>query len=380
MSRMRLARAAVAAAVLAPLSEAGDVYVVDQSGTEDFTSLEEALTTVPADSTVVVRAGVYNVDVTVSRSLVVVSEVGAGESVTFGPDLKITGLAAGERVVLRGLLLGTHLDLEFNDGEVWIEDCTIDGFNYSLQIEDSAAVTLRNCVVESAIGHEGESSVGMYVEGDSHVSVYESFVDGGASGGFLLQFDFGGRGPGRGIALRFRQPLRRWRLLVRGRRRVFPPPCVPSDFPTKVRLRNVDAEAGTPGPGGFQAPDTQATGGAVINQSADAARGIDTEALVLVGDPLVLSLEGAPGDQALLLYSFGSGVLWFGDFFSNLSMGTPWFVGPVLPLDGSGAASVQVTAKLPPGLQSVTLFTQPAFVGPAAVAFGTASAVTMARF
>jgi hypothetical protein len=138
-----LAVPAVLQAFFAPAAAAqGAVLVVDDDGGPgvDFTSLAEAVVAAQDGDTVLVREGVYETGSgeacsVVGKSLVVTAEAGAEVLVkpgTLGSPLHVSGLAAHQETLLRGLIfeLGDgvfNASIFSNAGSVRLEQCVLRG-------------------------------------------------------------------------------------------------------------------------------------------------------------------------------------------------------------------------------------------------------------
>jgi hypothetical protein len=91
----------------------------------DYEFLWQAIDAAADGDTLLIRPGYYETWVTVDgRSLTL---LGDGAGVNIDGTLTVRHLAAGQRVVLRGLDLGYagSVELYDNDGVVYVEDCTI---------------------------------------------------------------------------------------------------------------------------------------------------------------------------------------------------------------------------------------------------------------
>jgi hypothetical protein len=167
MKRAQLPALVPLAAVLALLAAPAraDVIVVDQAngpGT-DYTWLQTAIDAAAPGDTLLVRSGDYDGIAIVGKGLTVVADDGA--VVNCGPDFNsfsaIRDVPAGQTVTVRGLsfdcywpissqqvFVGTTLMVRDCEGTVWLEDCTVLSGGPSLQLWNSADVTVAGCTLE----------------------------------------------------------------------------------------------------------------------------------------------------------------------------------------------------------------------------------------
>jgi hypothetical protein len=196
----------------------GQVWVVDDDGGPgvDFTALQEAVDAAADGDTVLVRSGVYEPasvglqTLAISgKSLVVQAERDARvvlRDVMGGQALAISGVAAGQQVVLRGLRFelaeeggGPYLPVQIldNAGSVRIEDCVLRAQerNSGLQmihVASTASLVLTRCEVRAAwatfpVLRVVESSLSCY---DTRITAgglrWDTFP-GPANGGMAIQ-------------------------------------------------------------------------------------------------------------------------------------------------------------------------------------------------
>ena len=110
-----------------------DVIVVDPAGGGDFITLSAAVTAAAEGDTVLISpsapcTGCVGGAVVDGKSLTIAFDAAAGSAAAYPLNgLQVNNLAAGQLVVLRGLHVDHTLYATFNDGTVWIEDCTATG-------------------------------------------------------------------------------------------------------------------------------------------------------------------------------------------------------------------------------------------------------------
>lgn len=163
------------------------VWVVDDDGGPgvDFMEVQPAVTAAGEGDVVLVREGYYDSFSLAGKGLAI---VGTG---SFRPALNyttvITGLAAHQRLLLRGLQLGPTsiaLDLRNSTGELRLEDCMIEGddtFGSSgskdaLRIQGCANVVIERCGIRSPNEPYGENGC---VAVQSNLVVRDSWMQGG---------------------------------------------------------------------------------------------------------------------------------------------------------------------------------------------------------
>lgn len=95
----------LAAVLIVTASTSAQTYVVDASGTGQFTSIAAAVAAVPDGSTLQVRAGYYVPFVVTGKSLKILCELGTLVFQQTGSWVGVSGLAAGQSVVIEGLTL-----------------------------------------------------------------------------------------------------------------------------------------------------------------------------------------------------------------------------------------------------------------------------------
>lgn len=178
------------------------VWIVDDDGGAgvDFTEIAAGVSAAGEGDVLLVRDGTYAEFGIGNKSLSIVAEAGhrpliseqmvgsgSGDSI-----VRVTGLAAGKEVYLRGLDLGgtyfqafsrtPFITLSNNAGEVWIEDCTtgvggiFQGFT-ALHAVNCAGVNITRCVLEASVAGEGTYGMGILAQ-DSNLTLWDSAVDG----------------------------------------------------------------------------------------------------------------------------------------------------------------------------------------------------------
>ena len=190
----------------------GQVWTVDDSGSADFTELATAIGSVASGDVLLVKEGQYSMFGIVGKSLTIQAEAGAAviiENLGLGEPYGsfIAGLGTDDAVYLRGLVLrstGAGLELNGNDGVIWIEDCAITALSFGDRDESGYAcagsgrglfvwncadvVLLRSAMVGAGTNWCGgcvtsQGGSAMEIAGPSRVHAFGCTFTGGAGRG-----------------------------------------------------------------------------------------------------------------------------------------------------------------------------------------------------
>jgi hypothetical protein len=201
---------AAACIALAPATTfAGDVHVVDLSGSADFTTLQAAVNAAAGGDTILVNGGNYTASTGGASALIVGKSLniaqGAGGQPELYGTLEIQGLASNQEVHVQGLFArevvvsqsAGHVLLEdMNQGAGWFQEC-------SLEVLASQNVTSTSSLFN---GYNGWDSCGGQCNNgadggtalrvvDSRVNLYHCSVTGGlGEDGAWLPCGIGGNG------------------------------------------------------------------------------------------------------------------------------------------------------------------------------------------
>jgi hypothetical protein len=387
----------------------------------DFTSIGSAISAAPPGAIILVKQGNYSPAYLEGKGLTIVAEAGATVTVgQQGPAVLVVDLPAGQTVVLRGLKLHTPAyDPQWQSsatmlvkncaGPVWIEDCTLVDGRPALEVDNppgqaAGVIVLRSTLIGGPSWFDGmlNGSGGealQLVSGSAHfydctltggkgkngyVDVPSAYPDdgflgvklGGGSALFVRSTVSGGQGgkgfiepfsgcqlPGKGgvgLHLGAGSVLRSLQTTIKGG---------PSGLPAQ--------------PSCALAPEgTAITGllsGGIIEALAGEAPGIQGAGPVREGELLSVTIDGAPGSAVVLAVSIGP----LGQYIAGLSgallVQLPATVlAPGLMPPGGTLVLADLVPTMPPGLEGVTVFLQPAAV-PAAgsCVVGGGAAVTL---
>jgi hypothetical protein len=235
----RVGSVLLAAVALAAVAKAG-VIVVDPGGGDGTAQLTTALNDALDGDIVLVRAGIY----TYSTSPYLYTIDGKGLTLTTDAAapptlgaLQIRNVPAGSTVTVRGLTLGMSVVpveggpsspgvyAHDDPGNVWIEDCTLNGANGSdlfllgnlagqpgLRTESAPSVTVQRCTVNGGRGanfkmfgliklYSTSGGAGLDSDLGSSISMHECTLLGGQGGNgpTFPGTDFGSGGDGAGV-------------------------------------------------------------------------------------------------------------------------------------------------------------------------------------
>ena len=406
-----------AAALLACAAGAQSVLTVDddfQAGA-DFPCIGFAAQAAADGDTLLVKDGFYPITALPivrldGKSLVVQAEVGAAVRVT---SLVVSNLAAGQTLVLRGLEIGTvQLGVDvFGQpdcgGTIVFEDCVLGahpglsgiGPPHALTVEGCTSVSLVRTVIDpgTSLNHFGRAGIEAR---QSSLFLYDCAVGGGdgqgagpftqpVAGGFAARLDggflyasgttfAGGQGGAGGLAQgACADGGAGGDGLVLGGGAV-------------VRALGSSFTAGPGGPllscvgQASPGPDGQATvlaPGTVLDLLPGTPRSFTSTALVREGQSSVDVFAGQPSELVLQFFAFAPEPgLFLPPFQSASLIGGGVFFLDFGPLPPTGIKTVALpVGDLGPGVETVTVYKQPAFVDFAlpAVTLGPVSAVSL---
>ena len=375
------------------------VHVVDASGGHgsDFTSLQVAVDFAQDGDLVLVREGVYDATSVYSKGLTIAAEEGASPLIvatSYGfPALAFWGIPAGSTAQLRGLRLrgGPGLKVWGSDGPAFVDDCEIEGdcyvasdnpaigvyesevvvTNCELMGDDSCAIVVAGLVVRDGSAHvfdsfidgRGVSADGVQVHGDSFVYLSGSQLlggDGSDAYGSGTSCVIGGDG-GAGI------------YVIE----------TPSGSPTVV-TRDTSMWPGSAGapapdcPGGDHGQAIEAYGDVTVDELGTPAYGLEANSPIRSGDDVELTIDGEPGDMALLLYSDALAPTFVPMLAASAAPATaPLLLAVAGVIEGDGELTVSSTLNLPPGIPFQHLVAQGVLVGATRVTLTAPRGVTV---
>jgi hypothetical protein len=361
-----------------------DVIVVDFVGGpgSDYTFLWEAVDAAQDGDTLLIRSGIYNAWPTLDgRAL---SFIGDGPNVQWDGLVTVRNLAAHQKVVFRGITLGYGgaIELDDNEGVLYVEDCTIladqqggPGQYAAIRAIDSRVVVTDSIILGSinyaihgapptpgieairselvitnsaVYGGPGDDPYDVAVQGaagmvldDSLVRVQDSTIEGGYGASAM-----GGTGL----------------VAANG---------------SSLRLLQSSVSGGNGSPGGIvQTVD----GSSQVMALSGAAHALPSVSPVREGESYVVTVQGAPGDAVWLGLSFGPG--WFPTANDNfvLTLGAPFELVPLGALGPSGEVVIsQPVPELGAGWDGFDVLVQDLYVeaGSGRKVFGPTTVITL---
>jgi hypothetical protein len=177
----------VGVVLLASMASA-QTFVVDAAGGPgtDFPDIASAVAAVPDGAVLVVREGLYGSFAITAKSLTILGESGAriGTNALVATSITIDGLAAGQRVALRGLTYRSHFTVS---GDVTCQNCLgsilLDGIAqehgsgaFRLDVDQCAQVQVNHCLFHGANASYGARVVA------SDVHFVDTRLQGGSPG------------------------------------------------------------------------------------------------------------------------------------------------------------------------------------------------------
>lgn len=377
----RVALALTAALALAPAAAAQTVITVDDDGSGDHLSIQDALNVAGAADVVLVRDGTYPGFSISGQSAAVVADDGA--AVRIEGSVRVGPHGPDQRVLLHGLEIedgSRPLWLLACGGPVFIQECdlTLD-FGPAYTLGSAALVEMSDKVVFTRVHMQSSNTLTVGLSGggalravDSNVSLYDCFIDGGTAAiniegqpGVVLD----------GGALFSSGSILRGGVGGAGGAPTAPAFCTDgknggpglSVAAGSVRLLDCVVEGGVGGStwgfcsDGDPGVPWKVSSAGTLQLLTESARSFDVDAVLREGGSTTLRLEGLPGDFAWLLLGLGD----LPDMQASPALsgifvpGLPWlpaFVGTV-PASGNLVLPSSV-GDLPAGFDLVRLSTQ----------------------
>lgn len=358
---------------LASFTSTGKVWIVDDDGGPgvDYKEIWLGVKAALDGDVVLVRAGVYD-PFTITGESIVVQRDGPG---TVKAQGVVEGLAAGQRVLLRGLTLSGGMRVLDNQGPVWLEDCSfVESMANSLRIENSVSVVVTRCSND----YPGYSDHGISSQG-SDVVIQDSVFSGGYGlpawtlmPGLVIPAGPGGHGA----------------LLQQGAFEVENStfvggqggsdggcPCPPGAGGHGVHVVEGALRHSTsvyvPGAGGYSGYYGTSGDGVPIKLTsstelvvAETALSIEAESPVDAGTHFDVALTGPPGSLAFLGLGGGPGWIAAPALLHPALIDGPYTVIPLGALDAAGGAHVSVAVAEQPGVKVQTLWCQGLLITP----------------
>lgn len=391
---------------------AQQVHIVDDDGGPgvDYTSLEVAIDNASAGDTLLVAPGKYvttvGADFLVDQPLRI---VGTAPGVQIRREVRVEGISVGETCVFRGIdffarsASASSLYVTGCQGAVWFEDCTMNAAGapqdfepYAIRVDDCVDVAFTRCeVIPPNLGlmfppYGNETFV--LRAGSSHVTLRDTTLA-GAQGGFPL--------PACGIGGQTALSLSSSRAFVsgstlqggQGASQNQMPACSPGDgapgvsliSESTITLIESTVAGGPPGAdfgvGGANPGEPFAYLGSTSPDDVElldgAARHYEAISVASAGEAATWTLEGEPGDVAVLLLAYGGGWSELSGVIGPLAVGGPVVIAPPIPLVTGDLALAFTAPQLPPGLDVLALYVQAAFLDGVDIHLGPASGQTL---
>lgn len=359
------------------LLAAGQVWVVDDDGPGDFTTLDAAVAAAAEGDAILVRAGTYTSFSVDGKSLSLHFEPGSVAGV-----MQVRNLAASQRVLVQGMTSSGRAILDDCEGSVWLEGCTINAFA-ACEIASCDSVVLADCAIDSDVaGFPFVPSAGITITA-STVHVYDSVFGGAVGrGGSHSIFCADGTADG-GAGMRVESGF----AFASGSTFEGGPGGFGDDQGLMFNGNGTDGGAGVEveagaevdlvactligGPGGVGTTGCEDGDpglplddpGGVVTQVRGIARSLDGPGFLQEGDLADLVFTGAPGDLVLGLASIGTASLAVPGFLGPLQVSFPWVLVTVGTLPPTGELLLQLTVgNLPAGVLYLTRYLQPVMV------------------
>ncbi len=356
---MKLIATLALALSLAPVTLAGDVFVVDEAlgAGADFSNLPAAVAAAQDGDVVLVRSGTYSGVVLDDLGISIVEDGGA--TAVISGSVVVRDLGAGKDFLLSGVdvrpdisVTAPSLRLANNAGTVVVQDCTVLPprvfFLGQWRVDGGVVGTIANCgkvvIVRSDVGYEGIessailSSPGLIVVASS-VSAYESTFRGGIGladdalpghpgmvvrGSSVFASEcaiLGGSGGGAtGIHSSVGSPGGPGVLF---REQAGGPAAALTE-----RETTIDGGPGGPAfccgnPPASDGPPTSGPG--TVQSTGTLGRSVGITSPARTGDPITITLEGEVGDASALYISFLSDAVPLAGFDGIVHVGAPAF-------------------------------------------------------
>ena len=383
-------KALVVLALASPVAAQAAVWVVDDDlgPGADFADIADAVAAAQAGDVVLIRPGTYGAaePLVLSKGLTLVASAGKG-AVTCGRAV-VTGLPAGEELVVRGISFSTSLDndivsLTANEGGVWFEECSFvckalfPGPNTGVAVEGSSVVLLR-CSLTGAL-NSAEGGDGLTVAQDASAYLYDCDVRGGDGdlgkwGGngasvlgslFASGTSFSGGDGAHSVYVSFLGCFKSGQggngLYIQGQAHELQ--C--SFQGGSGGAGSICWGASPPGLPVFYAP-----GGILLEVPGLVPRAMSASSPVAEGGTVGVSLAGAAGDLVFLAFTTGQDAQFVPGLHGALLVAQPLTIVPagVLAPDGTLDLALPIGA-LPPGLEGLSLLGQSLVLSPAGPGF-----------
>lgn len=408
-------------AAMAPAAAAqGAVHVVDPADPLAFQDVQLAVNAAADGDTILVRSGGGSFFEVAGKSLVIAADTGFEPYFVTPFNMNNHGmdhlaahtlvrdLAAGQRVVLRGLSFG-GLELRDNQGQVWLEDATLNFVAPAMRAADCDSVVLQRvsltgpspnldqyfwkvggqaleligsrAALHGVTAHGGQGLLfscsvfgfctnyggftGIVLDGGSAWlgDVVATGGHGGAGGTDQFGFCYAGGGGGHGVQV---------------------------DGGGAALLAGFSGTGGSGAPGPDPGTCVFGGGGDGVDGAALALQdgtsevagpapvGLEAGSPVREGQSLQLTLQGAPGTPVLLLAAPASGHVSIGAVDGPLLTAFPALLVALGGLPGSGSLVLGSTVPdLGPGVESLVVTVQAVSGTPGALLAGGASTVVL---
>jgi hypothetical protein len=391
-------RFVVALALLCPVAASqNSVWVVGPAAGPgvDFTSISSAVAAAGEGDTILVQPGSYPSFGVNGKSVAITAAGGATPSVNGGSF--VVGLQAGQAVSLQGLQMrgdpfAAALNLSNNDGDVWVLDCQLNGYNVpkpsifesgtnAVWSSDCASVVASHCQLYGGSSVAGEPA---WNSDSSSVHLFGSTLVGGAGDcEVLISTDCGLSGTAMVMAsglLTAQSCTFQGGTSAPGAELCLPfvgCSCViVSEGGLALELGTGSPNAklydvtllpgGATGACGLMGTETVSTSSGTLDSKKGSSLEVAMESPTAAGDFGLLSLEGKPGDLVFLLIGVTPGEAWLPAWNGMLLIGNSNLVMMIGALPPTGSLSVPVQSPpLPAGYESVEALVQAARVSSA---------------
>jgi hypothetical protein len=368
-------RAQTAVHVVAPVAGPG----------VDFTSIAAAVAAAADGDTVLVRSGNYPAFGVNGHSVAITAEEG-GDVVVAG-GVFVIGVPAGGFVSLHGLSVhadefSAALSLLNNPGPVWVEDCTLTGFEHTffsvfllgtpaLLVDHSDSVAVTGCLLQGGSGTAGEPGASCV---SSNVHLYGSTLIGGAGHCEEPPSQHCGDA-GAGLRVWGGFASAQSSTLVGGAAAAGFSSC-PGCQCSQVGQGGVAVELSTgspwldfydttltPGPAtapcGAAGSDIAGAGNGVLEQSFGGKFVLSGGSPMNEGGLTTLSADGRPGDLAFVLFSLLPQDAWMAKQNGTLLCSVPLVLVALGQLDAKGQLTVPIEVPpLPAGFEGLPIVLQ----------------------
>ncbi len=411
-------RFVLACVLAAPLAQA-DIFVVDVGGGGDFTTLTAAVSAAGQGDVILVKSGFYAEPAPVvidNKRLSIIGDepfAAGAPSVEIQPGLVIKNLAPGRNVAITNVrLYGTPstsatpatpaLILEDNVSLVRIQDSALYGGggadndmpdgSIGVAIIESDSVAFVNSVVNGGVGQfspalnviSGHGATGIEQSGPGALVLSDSYIDGGDGGGNLIGgWPYGGQG-GVGVVKTGGKLFLVGTRVSGGQGGISHEggdggAGVVISANTAVTLMGSSSLNG--GEGGWSdfGPDgadgEAVIGAGTVNDLGGEKRAMTVTTPLREGETGNIDLQGASNESALLITSLAPHLIPYVGYQGVLMLATP-FISTIVV--GAGNADVPfVVPELGPGFEQVSVFLQPAYVGPSGTQLGPGVMLTL---